>query len=203
MYSKAIASIEYNAESPFNGILHNIYYKENKINLLGSVSLVASSYEQSLDVYKIIGVNNTDYDTYFETENCNNSWIQFEFNKIKVVITNYSYRTLKQDFHNEWELQGSNNNISWDPIDHRNIELSNNNSLVTKDLNCNKGNTNSYSYIRLQSLGKRSLVYGRLYTFSVYGFELYGQICISYSCLTYHDKLRLQISLIYIYICHK
>ena len=175
MYSKAIASIEYNADSPFNGILHNIYYKDNKINLVGSVSLVASSYNK-LNVYKIIGVDNEGFNSYFETENRTNSWIQFEFNKIRVVITKYSFKTRNKDFHNEWELQGSNNNITWHAIDHQSIDLSNDDALVTKDLDCNKGNKNSYSYIRLHSLGMRSPEYTYRQTLPVYGFELYGQI---------------------------
>ena len=203
MSTNPITLIEYDSGSLFNGILHQTYNKNVNIQLIGDLSIVASSYATNLDVYKIIGVNNPNYNSYFQTENNKNSWIQFEFNNFKVVVLKYIYKTLLQDFHNKWELQGSNNNITWDIIDQQEIQISDSNSFDTKNIDCNKGKK-PYSYIRLQSKGERSnKYYPNIYQLPIYGFELYGEIWGISQCRTLAKFVKIRFSLfllIFIYI---
>ena len=125
MKRKSVATFKYVDSDPANGILQYTYNKtkSNFLSIDSQVSITASSYDESvtLNPYIII-TNNFKMRSYFQTLNYNNSWIQFEFSDIQVVIMSYAYQALEHDFHLKWQIQGSNDNVLFHVIDEQTIE---------------------------------------------------------------------------------
>ena len=206
MYSTLLTSttiIKYDKKNPFSGILQQTFHKNSKENIVlnGNIKIVASSYEDS-NINAIVGENNPEFNTYFETLDFPNSWIQFEFSNFKVNVQKYLYRTKPADLPNKWELQGSNNNRTWNVLDTREIQNSDDKSKpINNEFECNKKENNqhyAYSYIRLQSKGPRSSSYNGINRLPVYGFEIYGEICSNFQCPTFQESFHIHFSLFYI-----
>ena len=197
-----VSSVISNETTPFQGILHHVYFKSNNsfLKLLGNLTLSSSSYGGPGSIYSIVGVNNENFNTFFQTQNQENSWIEFEFTGITVSVNKYEYRAAEHDFQTKWQLQGSNDNITWDLIDEQTTtSYPSSNFVVTKSFTCNQGNKNRYSFLRILSLGERGPSFNFKYILPIYGFELYGNI-FSYVSFTYtrvHFPLRSSTLLIY------
>ena len=140
----------------------------------------------------IIGVDNSNFTKYFHTLNIENSWIQFEFKGIKVSVKEYSYKARTPDFFEKWQLQGSNDNHTWDVIDEQTYSYPEKDYLIENFYTCNKGNNKMYSFIRILPSGMRSNIYIDRYRLAIYGFELFGDVysiasfTIAQFCFRFH-----------------
>ena len=175
MAIRSAASFKYNSDSIFKGILHYSYFTSESFFLHSELKITASSYDIE-NIYTIIGDENPDFDLYFQTTNEENSWIQFEMNNIKIHVSDFVYRTRINDFHDKWQLLGSNNNKTFDILyEGKTEEYEETNDITDKHFNCNNLNcSNQYSYIRVLSNGHRR--YQLSYKLALYGFELYGNV---------------------------
>ena len=167
----------YKDDSTFNGILHNSYFKTSDIfSLQSEISLSASSYDKG-NITCILGVDNDQFDSFFQTKSFNNSWIQFELKGIRISVSDFLYRTVEYDFHTTWELQGSNDNKTFDILYQGKKESwSQKNEKETIHFTTNMNQNNQYSIIRVQSTGNRNTIYPEIYKLAIYGFEIFGSV---------------------------
>ena len=199
-----VAAFDYNSENPFDGILHYTYFKSRQqfFKLYGSLTLSASSYDDGSTtnkIYSIIGVDNSKFSSYFQTLNFENSWIEFEFKNIKVSVKQYTYSARTPDFFEKWQLQGSNDNHTWEIIDEQTYSYQGENYLTKNFYTCNQGNNNMYSFIRIITKGMRNSLYGDRHRLAIYGFELFGDVSSFVSFTFSHFRFTFHIGTLFIY----
>ena len=182
MSIRSVASIKYNSDSFFNGILHYSYFTSESFSLNSELKITASSYDAvstGSSIYSIIGAENPNYTKYFSTTNEEHSWIQFELKDIKISISKFVYRAKDHDFFDKWQLLGSNNNRTFDILYEGVTETYNTtNKIIDKHYDCDTLNcSNQYSYIRVITNGQRNEhTYTYKYKLAIYGFEIYGNV---------------------------
>jgi hypothetical protein len=149
-------SIVRSPDSPFSGLIDYLTsICGGNVHERGAVEITCSSN----DYNNCWQVANFDWNNYWHSKNCANSWIQFDFNNRDVSLTHY---TLKSDGHAschllQWTLAGSRDGTTWELIDVRNTQELNGNYL-TKTFSCSVPSDGSrfYRYIRLTQTGKNS-----------------------------------------------
>ena len=171
------AALNYDKNSEFSGIFYHTYYKTGIFSLNGDFKITASSYKQG-SIYCIVGVDNSNNNNFFQTDNIQNSWIQFELNNIKISVSSFIYRAREPDFHDNWQLLGSNDNETFDILYEGKTEsYTNQHSLINKNFNCTNENIGKrYSLIRLKSNGQRSSYWDSRFILPIYRFEVFGNI---------------------------
>ena len=204
MRVRPVATFDYNSDNPFDGILHYSYFKTRQpfFHLDGNLTLSASSYgvgNVGSSIYTIIGIDNPTFSTFFHTLNFENSWIEFEFTDIRVSVKQYSYSARTADFFEKWQLQGSNDNHTWDIIDEQTYSNPGDTTLVNNSYICNQRNNNMYSYIRIISFGMRGSIRTDPYRLAIYGFELFGDVSSFVSFTISQFRFRFHTSTLFIY----
>ena len=91
----------------------------------------------------------TDYgwNSYFNTQDEENSWVRFNFKTRRVYLASYS---LKSGIWHllRWVIEGSNDGSEWKVIDSRDTKDLDGHYFV-KTFKCNQGNNEFYRYLRL------------------------------------------------------
>ncbi|KAK8838963.1 hypothetical protein M9Y10_032423 [Tritrichomonas musculus] len=156
----------------FNGIFR---YLQTHSNIDDEVNITFSS-KGCGDVKNLLQFD--DLNNYFHTQSAPNSWICFEFKKHRVIPTHYTIRSEKSNGVNgyhlkSWNIEGSNDNQNWTPIDEEkdNGSLNGSNYVNTFAIQNNK----DFKYIRLMLTGPDWFSTND-YTILLNSIEFYGQL---------------------------
>jgi len=158
----------------FSGIFDGLSKKLGR-NLADSsdVDVTASSDQGNSWVPKNVLKND---DSYWESQNLPNSWIQFDFKQRKVSITSYSFYVYNKI--KSWKVEGSTDGSTFEIIDNKvdTTDFQNSNRKFN-DPSAQKNfpvqpNNKYYRYIRITSTGKRWVEndYFNLYRVEFFGF---------------------------------
>jgi hypothetical protein len=149
----------FSSSSPMDGLISYLTKKHGGHILdKGIVSITASGLHnaQSWPLRNLATVGNQ---TPFSTSNTPNSWICYDFKRLRVGVTDYSIRSRCDANANHlrcWRLDGSIDGLSWNEIDHQenNTSLNSQGAIVT--LSIPEGHRGQYRMIRIQQTGKNS-----------------------------------------------
>jgi hypothetical protein len=110
--------------------------------------------------------------TYFYTQNSQNSWICYDFKNMRINLSHYSSRTSRNynGFHlRSWILEGSIDCESWVELDrHENDQSLNSQGAIAT---FNVSSSTDYRYIRLRQIGTNS---GGSHPLQLHAIELLG-----------------------------
>jgi hypothetical protein len=115
----------------------------------------------------------------FYTKNSPGSWVCYDFERMKVMITSYSIRSRSPTttlFPRHWILEGSSDGQDWVEIDRRDNDLSLNQMNPIVHFGCVTTNSRAMKMIRFRLTGKDSL--GSHYL-CISGLELFGSLFLS------------------------
>lgn len=135
--------------APFNGILK--YFSDicnGNLNDPNGVLITASSSEHNSPTQ----VADFEWDDFWYSQNEVDQWIMFDFQNVKVGITNYTIKTHRYSTDSthmrSWDLEGSNDNTNWIVIDQRSTDILNGSSIVQVFM-C-KPIEQTFQYIRIR-----------------------------------------------------
>ena len=131
-------------DEPFNGIICHLR-KEcgGNVHQKGVVEIIASSTGGN----QCHQVTDYGWNSYFNTQDEENSWVRFNFKTRKVCLTSYSLKSGTWHLL-RWVIEGSNNGSEWKVIDSRDTKDLDGHYFV-KTFKCNQGNNEFYRYLRL------------------------------------------------------
>lgn len=105
-------------EYPFDGVFALLMSKYGgNIHDKGIIDITASS-----DPDKNVSfVSDSDWESYWFSDNVPNSWVQFDFKDKLIIVTDYTIQSDGSDGNHllHWELEGSNDGKNWEVIDKR------------------------------------------------------------------------------------
>ena len=138
---------------PLNGIFNYLTKKYGDNPHLENIIEVTASSSEYNSPYEILNYN---WEDYWYSKNISNSYILFDFQKLKIRPCNYTLKT-----HNSgsgyshiknWILEGSNDLINWNILDQKlnNFDLNKKNSIFTFECK----SLEYYKYIKLKQVGK-------------------------------------------------
>jgi hypothetical protein len=88
------------------------------------------------------------------TANIENSWVSFEFCTGRAKISSYSIKSFPgHSWPNTWVIEVSNDEISWERIDHREGTTVLCGNLITHHFECQSPRQDFYQYVRMQNTG--------------------------------------------------
>jgi hypothetical protein len=128
------------------------------------VSITPSSFYDARS-HPIRAVVDFETHNHFDTKNEANSWIQYEFNVMKVKLTHYSIQARHNynGYHlRSWTLEGSNDGLSWVKLDHRENDTTLNSQGAIATFSISEGHEEAFCQIRLRQTGKESGGYDHL-----------------------------------------
>ncbi|KAK8843238.1 hypothetical protein M9Y10_025092 [Tritrichomonas musculus] len=165
-------------EVPFsNNDLKGIFnfFKTNS-NIKSEVNVTFSSLGNTdSDANLITDIENTDSDFY--TDNEKDSWICFEFKNHRVIPTNYTIKSCKDDpnqYHlKNWIIEGSKDGKSWMKIDEQTNCSYLNGSFYNHTFPIQE--KGEFKFIRIRITGSTWLKEGN-YTLNICSMEFYGNI---------------------------
>ena len=138
-------------EGKFEGIFR---YLKEKGDIKNEVSITSSS-NGGYDHYNMLDLDKID--SFFQTQDKQNSWICFEFKNHQVIPTGYIIRTYpsEDNYHlKSWVVEGSNDNNNWTKIDeHKNDSSLKGKSRVHLFNITNNRNNQSFKYLRIYQTG--------------------------------------------------
>lgn len=103
---------------PFNGIFAFMMAKyDGNIDDKGIVNITASSDPGNNMKF----VSDSDWNSYWFSDNVPDSWIQFDFKEKSIIVTDYTLQSDGSDgnYLLHWQLEGSNDGAAWEVIDKR------------------------------------------------------------------------------------
>ncbi|OHT01448.1 hypothetical protein TRFO_31779 [Tritrichomonas foetus] len=141
-----------NSEYPFDGILSTFSEKFNgNVHLNNIIKITASSDPEQ----KVHFVADSEWDSYWYSENEPDSWIQFDFQNYLITLTDYTIQSDGSDGNHlmRWAIEGSNDGFIWEILDNRiTQDLDGFYIIKTYSVNTRK----AFRYIRLKQTGKNS-----------------------------------------------
>lgn len=167
-------------EHAFKGII-SMLTKENGGNVddKNVVKVTSSSVNSSGRIAKY-AVDLDDCNHYFQSGNQQDSWLQFDFQNLKISPTHYSIRTRhnggKGCHHpKNWCIEGSNDTNSWTTIDTRSdiTSLDDKNAISTFSIETSSRTNQFYRYIRIRQTGVNTYGY---YHLTLSALEYFGFI---------------------------
>ena len=111
--------IEYDYKNEFNGAFRYIQ------NLVGDNDIVSKNYvkvsvsSSNNQNPSTPVIDNTLGDTYWQSEDIENSWYEIDFVNNSFYLESYVLRMNIVDFYKEWEILGSNDGINYEVIDNQ------------------------------------------------------------------------------------
>jgi hypothetical protein len=144
------------AQSPFCGLIGHLgSVCGGNVHTNGAVSITCSSTAHN----QCWHVVDSDWTSWWCSNDIANSWIQFDFKDRVVSLTHYALKShsSSSDWFVQWTLLGSTDGNSWTVLDRRHTQDLNGRS-ITKIFECNEnGAVGRFSrYIRLTQTGKTS-----------------------------------------------
>lgn len=149
--------IPYQKNQEFKGII-NYIRNEAKGYFPELVKVNSSSINGGKDIFSPLNSLLYEKDSNsFATNDINDSWIKFDFTKLKIILKNYtikSYPFTKNDTHlKSWIIEGSNNNINWQILDEqKNSDVLNGKSYV-HTFSVKNEKDKAFKYLRLKMTG--------------------------------------------------
>ena len=115
--------IPFNNEQPLNGIIKSLQTitEEQYLNNSGIISLTASSITTSFVPENIFLDQSNVTSGYWASSKEGNQWLQLNFHKNAVQVTDYSLFAYDWDFLKEWEIYCALNTKKWNKVDHENL----------------------------------------------------------------------------------
>lgn len=161
-YNPVGTKFEYDGQNQnaFKGIICHLT-KEcgGNVDDKGVVKVTASSIFCNSSIAKY-AVDLNDCTHYFETNNIENSWLQYDFKNQKVHPTHYTIRTRhdggKGNNHpKKWDIEGSNDGNKWITLDSRQdiTCLDDKNAIHTFDIQSSQQNNEFYQFLRIRFTG--------------------------------------------------
>ena len=149
-FSKQIIA-QFNGQ-PYNGIFAKLKENSNGDPYLKKIVNITASTSDRNEAFQIIDYN---WNDFFFTEDKPNSWILFNFKKMKIQLTNYTIKTHKYPqgtcHIKSWIIEGSNGDNNWSEIDKRSSPVLNGpNRFQTFPATKSK---DPFQYIRLRQIG--------------------------------------------------
>ena len=146
----------------FKGIIQYLK-KLNQYNLKDVIEITASSVRDDSEIYSFQhAIEYDDLESYFESEDSDDSWICFDFKDKKIKLENYTLRSFnkgKSSGHlKSWVIEASNdeNKKDWKIVDkHENCDLLQGQNFV-HTFSVQNENKESFRYIRIRQTGFES-----------------------------------------------
>ena len=156
-YKKSDLKFLINDKNSFSGIIN---YLNNKSNgkIENEIDITSSSLKHPNDERykpKVVTLFN-DNDKFFWSENQENNWLCFDFNHYKIIPTHYTIKSIKNnnDRHpKSWVIEGSNDKISWVPLDVQNDCSLINGYCITHTFDIKNDDEKEFKYIRMRQTG--------------------------------------------------
>lgn len=160
-YAIKCRQIEYdgNKEHAFSGIIHELTKEAGgNVDDKGFVKVTASSINGSYHPKNAVDLDNSD--NFFHSYNVENTWLQYDFLKRKVIPTHYSIRSWglngKGGHHpKNWVIEGSNDSVNWKNLDsQQNVEfLNDSKAFHTFDIKNVLESKEGFRYLRMRCTG--------------------------------------------------
>ena len=168
-------------QNKFNGILSYINTNSNSrfsefISFVPSSPLF-SNFQQIQDILPPSGVNRV-------VISQNGASFTFTFNSFSMNVTSYSIKSSNDSTRilTHWKLEACNNGLQWELVD----EVDNNAEIIIN----RKLQHNVYNSFKLTKLNENNDDHQtEIYTFDLYGFEIFGTICNPISCDLFIPKI--------------
>jgi hypothetical protein len=112
----------------------------------------------------------------FHTNNTPNSWVSYDFQRMKVIVTSYSIRSRPESashFPLSWILEGSRDGTNWVELDRRENDSTFKQASQIAHFECRRTDSQAMRMIRLRLTGKNSHGYDFL---CISGFEVFGRV---------------------------
>jgi hypothetical protein len=115
------------------------------------------------------------WNSYWWSTNTPNSWICFDFKEKNIELEHYTLKSggYGGDHLVTWEIEGSNDGLTWASVDKRNTQELNGNYIVKTFECCGESRSKLFRYIRLRQTGKNSTNYDNL---SLCNIEFFGKL---------------------------
>lgn len=155
-----------NSKEPLKGIFDYLFSIKNKNPHTEGIIEITASSSSSNSPQKVILPGFTGY---WASSNSPNQNICFNFKSYKVIVEAYSIKTRGDGDPISWEIQGSNDKVSWKTIDSRNTNLQRGAITIFDSF----PKSNEYQYIQMIQKGPNSR--GDHY-FNLSRFELFGAL---------------------------
>jgi hypothetical protein len=156
---------------PFHGIIYDMRTKcGGNPHTKGLIAITAS--EVSAGVCE--SLLDIGWGGYLATGNRPNAeWVQIDFRSTRVIVTDYSLRTTRNNnYFTDWVIEVSNDKVSWTMIDERHtLDLTTPNSVKTFAVG--KPLDEFFRYVRFRMIGPNTGHNGIL---NVSGIEFFGKI---------------------------
>ena len=159
---KLTKEFNYNSSNQFNGIISHLKRAcGGNVHVKGVVNIKASSNRWN-ECHQLV-----DYGTIglWGSNDEPNSWVSFDFKEKKISLSSYTLKSrIDADCLHpvQWEIEGSNDESSWNSLDSRNTREQCGTGVVM-NYSCNKGNHGFYRFIRMRQTGENSSGSGRHY----------------------------------------
>jgi hypothetical protein len=146
----------FDSSKPFKGIIAQLSSGcGGNVHTKGIASITASSTEYNA-CHQVVDY---DWTGHWYSHNEQHSWIQFDFKNRRILPNHYTLKSDNQSAHHllKWSLDGSNDGMSWTPLDRRETNDLNGNRLM-KSYECRSVESSSpfFRFIRLIQTGKNS-----------------------------------------------
>ena len=170
-----LRNFTYCSERPLDGIIAYLTHQcGGNVHHKGVVNVTASS----INGTSCTPTNAVDFDetSRFCSENIQNSWLCYDFQKQRIRVTSYSVRSSESGNQmKSWVLEGSNDGNFWTKLDRRDDYAGLTASCVTRNFEISNPPDESYRYIRLRQIGQ-NCHRGTWYYFELTALELFGTI---------------------------
>ena len=161
--------IKYRKGHEFEGIFNYLNNKNKGLANFNGLLYISSNGDEKNHAFDLI---NNNFDDYFHPFPNENSYVKFDFKYQKVSLRNYSLKS-KNIIYNKlinWEIEGSNDEINWDKIDERHIDIwSGIDNTATYSVN----NHNFYQYVQIRLRGPSS---SNDYLLCLTSIEFFGEL---------------------------
>ena len=138
------------------------------------------------DVKLPLGINNSDFKSYWASKNCENQWYQIDLRSFKLHLTSFVYKAYTDDYFENWEMLGTNDMITWTTL-YSGTKPETYNVLESRNYLCDSNIDESYSIFRMQTHGERNHQYK--YNFAIYKLEFFGTL-YSMNCICSHPMTK-------------
>ena len=160
-----------------SGILDYLYKKTNG-EIEKEIKFISSSVNSNSSCHQPQNIaNHEEQNKNFCSENSSSSWICIDFNKYKIVPTDYEIRSRNGTtnwYHpKSWIIECSNDNIQWEILDEQIDCPSLNGKRITCSFKLKNHIKNEYRYFRMRNIGQDW--YGANYL-TIEAFEIYGKL---------------------------
>lgn len=164
-------------QNEFQGIINYLRKKSyHSINITASSIFKGCEHNEARQPETVILYD--DQEQAFVSKYESNNWIKFDFKEHRIIPTDYTIRTIKWWNKNgphlrNWVFEGSNDDNSWDPLDHENNCSFLNGPSHVHIFKIQNQTNNAYQFIQIRQTGpnwREDDILG------LDSFEIYGEL---------------------------